>query len=50
MNCDGADGAEEIKKMGGKVIAEARTKFMCNLRNARRNREAKIGRSCASSG
>ncbi|BBL66115.1 MULTISPECIES: protein-glutamate methylesterase/protein-glutamine glutaminase [Methanosarcina] len=22
MNCDGADGAEEIKKMGGKVIAE----------------------------
>lgn len=23
MNCDGADGAEEIKKMGGKVIAEA---------------------------
>ena len=25
MNCDGADGAEEIKKMGGKVIAEARS-------------------------
>ena len=23
MNCDGADGAAEIKKMGGKVIAEA---------------------------
>lgn len=23
MNCDGADGAEEVKKMGGKVIAEA---------------------------
>ena len=25
MNCDGADGAEEIKKMGGKVIAEAQS-------------------------
>ena len=25
MNCDGADGAEEIKKMGGKIIAEARS-------------------------
>ncbi|MCQ1535957.1 chemotaxis response regulator protein-glutamate methylesterase [Methanosarcina sp. KYL-1] len=25
MNCDGAEGAEEIKKMGGKVIAEARS-------------------------
>ncbi|MDM7920139.1 MAG: chemotaxis response regulator protein-glutamate methylesterase [Methanosarcina sp.] len=25
MNCDGADGAEEVKKMGGKVIAEARS-------------------------
>lgn len=23
MSCDGADGAEEIKKMGGKIIAEA---------------------------
>lgn len=23
MNCDGADGTAEIKKMGGKVIAEA---------------------------
>jgi len=25
MNCDGADGAEEIKKVGGKVIAEAQS-------------------------
>ena len=25
MNCDGADGAEEVKKMGGKVIAEAQS-------------------------
>jgi len=25
MNCDGADGAEEIKKMGGKIIAEDRS-------------------------
>jgi len=25
MNCDGADGAEEIRKMGGKVIAEAQS-------------------------
>ncbi|WP_440948920.1 protein-glutamate methylesterase/protein-glutamine glutaminase [Methanosarcina sp. T3] len=25
MNCDGAAGAEEIKKMGGRVIAEARS-------------------------
>jgi two-component system chemotaxis response regulator CheB len=25
MNCDGADGAEEIKKMGGRVIAEDRS-------------------------
>jgi two-component system chemotaxis response regulator CheB len=23
MSCDGADGAEEVKKMGGKIIAEA---------------------------
>jgi two-component system chemotaxis response regulator CheB len=25
MNCDGADGAEQVKKMGGKVIAEAQS-------------------------
>ncbi|RXA18736.1 chemotaxis response regulator protein-glutamate methylesterase [Methanosarcina sp. MSH10X1] len=25
MNCDGADGAEEVKRMGGKVIAEAQS-------------------------
>jgi len=25
MNCDGADGAEDVKKMGGKVIAEAQS-------------------------
>lgn len=25
MNCDGAEGAEEIKKMGGKVIAESQS-------------------------
>lgn len=25
MNCDGADGSEDVKKKGGKVIAEARS-------------------------
>ncbi|AKB52989.1 Chemotaxis response regulator protein-glutamate methylesterase CheB [Methanosarcina barkeri str. Wiesmoor] len=25
MNCDGADGAEQVKKMGGKIIAEAQS-------------------------